>query len=173
MLRRLQSPSQRAQKGAATVETIIVVPALFLLVFTVLEFTNILRVYHAVVWVAEYGVREASGGMVDEITHERLTASEVKDEIEAKLKGLGVQSVNRNAICIQYSNDDGSTWIPPIPEDEDSEMPDCSVDLSDSSDYERGDLVRVEINLAYVPFLDNLLVPDLIFRSTFERVISK
>ena len=174
------------QKGAAIVETLIVVPSLFLLVFTVLEFTNILRVYHAVSFTAEEGVREASGGMGENevrLTPAELRDAEVDGSVLQRLRELAGNSITEETVCVQYSTD-GETWDPPKPcicsdppEPDcpcpDPPEPDCTKDEpSGSSAYGPGNLVRVTIEAQYNPIMPNLLVPEISFTSMFERSIS-
>jgi len=164
----MQSGFSRTHLGAAIVETLFVVPMLFLLVFITIEFTNILRTYETISWVAEYGVREASEGM-SPVSHLRLNASEVKNRIESKLKKLGIKNVDSGRICVRYSNDSGASWDPNWgPANPDP----CPAPTNPSSDYGQGNLVRVTIQVTYEPFLPSFLVPRPTFGVTFERVIS-
>lgn len=152
----IQVASAGRQAGASTVEILFVIPVLFVMVFTILEFTNILRNYHAISWVAEYGVREAS-----------LSAASVKDIIRDKLVALGVKNVDRNKICVQYSNDSGGSWEP-------NWEPGSGSPCTDPvGTYVPGNLVKVTINVTYEPFLPRLLVPQPTFGVTFERVLSR
>lgn len=161
--------SKRTENGASTVEAILVIVPLFLLVFIVIEFTVMLHTYHAVVWTTEYAVREASGGMGS--NNKRLTADDLRNaegdgDVQEKLSALTGNTITGETICIQYSKD-GESWEP----DDTGEPPPCTSG-NPSGFYGRGDLVRVFIEAPYKPMLPNLLVPDITFRSTFERSIS-
>lgn len=152
----------RRQSGASVVEILFVVPLLFVILFVILEFTNILRTYQAITWVAEYGIREASDGM-EPGSHDRISAASARNIIRDKLIALGVKNVDRNNICVQYSSNNGSSWEP------NSTSP-CTDAVGS---YAAGDLVRVTIQLAYEPFLPRLLVPRPTFGVIFQRVLSR
>ncbi|NBC46464.1 MAG: hypothetical protein GVY22_00410 [Gammaproteobacteria bacterium] len=152
------------QVGTATVEMLIVVPVLFLLVTLILEVTNILRVYEAISWTTEYGVREASGGMG--VEYQRLGSGLVNKNVFLKLVGLGVKNVDLNQICTYYKKDDPeANWDGPF----------CAGKDADASEYSQGDLARVVVEVQYEPFVGffRKLFPSFDIRSSFQRVLSR
>ena len=157
----------KKQHGAATVETIIFIPFIFILTFITLEMTNFLRIYNAVSWVTEYGVRQASEGM--DTGGQRYSQEVAKEKIVLKLFDFNIFNTDYK-VCIDYAQ----TW-----EDMSSEPSYCNdVHYADLGSFAKsGDLVRVSVTIPYKPMLPNLpyigdWISDFPLRTTFTRVIS-
>lgn len=158
-----------SQRGSAVVETIIVVPVLFILVFLVLEVANIIRVYEKVSWIAEYSVREGSEAMDSDFRLDGLNTSKTVDNKMLALglfESLDILSVVRNSFteycaaadnCQSDANWQGGPFSNP------------------TDDFVEGDLVRVTVSGKYKPFLNvsARIFPDLTISKRFTRVISR
>lgn len=148
---------KRSQKGAQTVEVLFVIPAVFMLVFVTLELTNVMRVYSAIVWATEYGVREASASTHVGGTFTYPDSNEIKSRVAGKLEKLSVRNVDFSDpryFCLQYKEVTDSDWG------------DCN--QGTASDH---DLVKLSVAVPY----DAIILPSKFspfdMRSRFERVI--